>query len=312
MSEFSFPLRTIHLDFHTGPDVPDVGCDFDAESFARTFKEAHVDSVTVVRHLPPRARLLPHRPSLPAPRPGPGPGPDRVPDRGPAPRRPARADLHHRPRAERVRRRHPSGVGGDRSGRAPRQAPGARRAARGVGAARGLAGVGHVEPLPGVPGAADRGDPGPLPAGGRHLPGHVLGPAQRVEVGGGGDDAGATSTRAWPSTGRATPGRLRWTTCAASAPWWRPPARAPTTLGIWFNSRPKTNLHVEKQFLRRVEIEALPTGGWGYAYFPYVARFVRPLGLPTLTHTGRFFKSWGRQRPASSRRRRSSTSAARC
>ena len=64
-------------------------------------------------------------------------------------------------------------------------------------------------------------------------------------------------------------------------------------LGIWFNSRPKTNLHVEKQFLRRVEIEALPTGGWGYAYFPYVARFVRPLGLPTLTHTGRFFKSWG-------------------
>ena len=64
-------------------------------------------------------------------------------------------------------------------------------------------------------------------------------------------------------------------------------------LGIWFNSRPKTNLHVERQFLRRVEIEALPTGGWGYAYFPYVARFVRPLGLPTLTHTGRFFKSWG-------------------
>ena len=63
--------------------------------------------------------------------------------------------------------------------------------------------------------------------------------------------------------------------------------------GIWYNSRPKTNLHVEKKYLRRVEIEALPTGGWGYAYFPYVARYVRPLGLPTLTHTGRFFKSWG-------------------
>ena len=63
--------------------------------------------------------------------------------------------------------------------------------------------------------------------------------------------------------------------------------------GIWFNSRPKTNLHVEKRFLRHIEIEALPTGGWGYAYFPYVARFVRPLGLPTLSHTGRFFKSWG-------------------
>ena len=63
--------------------------------------------------------------------------------------------------------------------------------------------------------------------------------------------------------------------------------------GVWFNSRPKTNLHIEKKFLRHVEIEALPTGGWGYAYFPYVARFVRPLGLPTLSHTGRFHKSWG-------------------
>lgn len=63
--------------------------------------------------------------------------------------------------------------------------------------------------------------------------------------------------------------------------------------GIWFNSRPKTNLHEEKKFLRHVEIEALPTGGWGYAYFPYVSRFVRPLNLPALSHTGRFFKSWG-------------------
>lgn len=66
-----------------------------------------------------------------------------------------------------------------------------------------------------------------------------------------------------------------------------------TPAGIWFNSRPKTRLREEKKYLRHVEIEALPTGGWGYSYFPYVARFVRPLGLPTLSHTGRFFKSWG-------------------
>lgn len=64
--------------------------------------------------------------------------------------------------------------------------------------------------------------------------------------------------------------------------------------GVWFNSRPKTRLHEEKKFLRHVEVECLPTGGWGYAYFPYVARFVRSTAhLPTLTHTGRFFKSWG-------------------
>ena len=63
--------------------------------------------------------------------------------------------------------------------------------------------------------------------------------------------------------------------------------------GIWFNSRGKTGLYDEARYLRHVEIESLPTGGWGYMYFPYVSRFVRPLGLPTLSHTGRFFKSWG-------------------
>jgi Hypothetical glycosyl hydrolase 6/Beta-galactosidase trimerisation domain len=64
-------------------------------------------------------------------------------------------------------------------------------------------------------------------------------------------------------------------------------------MSIWFNSRPKTALVEEIRFVDHVEIEALPTGGWGYSYFPYVARFVSPLGRPTLAHTGRFHKSWG-------------------
>lgn len=63
--------------------------------------------------------------------------------------------------------------------------------------------------------------------------------------------------------------------------------------GVWFNSRPKTALSQEARYLRHVEVESLPTGGWGYSYFPYVSRFVRQFGLPTLSHTGRFFKSWG-------------------
>lgn len=63
--------------------------------------------------------------------------------------------------------------------------------------------------------------------------------------------------------------------------------------GVWFNSRPKTALDVEQKYLRHIEIEALPTGGWGYSFFPYTARFVRPLGKPTLSHTGRFHMSWG-------------------
>jgi hypothetical protein len=65
------------------------------------------------------------------------------------------------------------------------------------------------------------------------------------------------------------------------------------TAGIWYNSRPKTCLHQESKYLQHIEIESLPTGGWGYTYFPYVARFVRPLGLPTIGMTGRFFRGWG-------------------
>ncbi|MEM8875834.1 MAG: alpha-amylase family protein [Planctomycetota bacterium] len=41
----SQPYRQIHLDFHTGGAIPDVAADFDAEQFARTLKEAHVESV---------------------------------------------------------------------------------------------------------------------------------------------------------------------------------------------------------------------------------------------------------------------------
>jgi len=39
--------RQVHLDFHTSPYIPDVSSEFDAAEFARTFAEAHVNSVTV-------------------------------------------------------------------------------------------------------------------------------------------------------------------------------------------------------------------------------------------------------------------------
>lgn len=40
-------FRQIHLDFHTNETIPGIGSRFDAETFGRAFKEAHVDSVTV-------------------------------------------------------------------------------------------------------------------------------------------------------------------------------------------------------------------------------------------------------------------------
>ncbi len=41
------PFRQIHLDFHTSPLIPDVAVDFDPEEFARTLRDAFVNSVTV-------------------------------------------------------------------------------------------------------------------------------------------------------------------------------------------------------------------------------------------------------------------------
>lgn len=39
--------RQVHLDFHTSPLIPDVARSFDPDEFARTFADAHVNSVTV-------------------------------------------------------------------------------------------------------------------------------------------------------------------------------------------------------------------------------------------------------------------------
>jgi hypothetical protein len=61
---------------------------------------------------------------------------------------------------------------------------------------------------------------------------------------------------------------------------------------VYFNSRPLSNLAEEVDYLTQVEIEALPTGGWGYMYFPKNVRFARTFGRPYLGMTARFHKSW--------------------
>ncbi|MWV47038.1 beta-galactosidase [Paenibacillus sp. HJL G12] len=42
-----------------------------------------------------------------------------------------------------------------------------------------------------------------------------------------------------------------------------------------------------------LELESLPTGGWGYDHFPLSARYVQPLGMPYLGMTGKFHTTWG-------------------
>lgn len=42
-----------------------------------------------------------------------------------------------------------------------------------------------------------------------------------------------------------------------------------------------------------LELESLPTGGWGYDHFPLSARYVQGLGMEFLGMTGKFHTSWG-------------------
>ena len=46
-------------------------------------------------------------------------------------------------------------------------------------------------------------------------------------------------------------------------------------------------------FNSHIEIESLPTGGWGYDNLPTIARYVQPTGRSYLGMTGKFHGAWG-------------------
>ena len=50
---------------------------------------------------------------------------------------------------------------------------------------------------------------------------------------------------------------------------------------------------VLRDVFSHVEIESLPTAGWGYEHFPVSARYVEGTGLPYLGMTGKFHHLWG-------------------
>lgn len=65
-------------------------------------------------------------------------------------------------------------------------------------------------------------------------------------------------------------------------------------LRIFFNSGhiPKGGTEAFSTY-SHLELESLPTGGWGYDHFPLNARYAATLGLDFLAHTGKFHTSWG-------------------
>ncbi len=55
-------------------------------------------------------------------------------------------------------------------------------------------------------------------------------------------------------------------------------------------SRNKTDL---LRYFSHLEMESLPTGGWGYDHFPMSAKFAQHLGMDYLGMTGKFHTTWG-------------------
>lgn len=64
-------------------------------------------------------------------------------------------------------------------------------------------------------------------------------------------------------------------------------------INIFFNSRLRLGMADEMKYYTHFEIECLPTGGWGYNYFPLHVRYFQTFGKLIVGHTARFHKSWG-------------------
>ena len=56
---------------------------------------------------------------------------------------------------------------------------------------------------------------------------------------------------------------------------------------------PRDDRSVAISNTKHLELESLPTGGWGYDHFPMSAAYARILGKEFLGMTGKFHKSWG-------------------
>ena len=66
-------------------------------------------------------------------------------------------------------------------------------------------------------------------------------------------------------------------------------------LPVFFNcgNVPRNDRSVAYSNTKHLELESLPTGGWGYDHFPLSAAYARGLGKEFLGMTGKFHKTWG-------------------
>jgi hypothetical protein len=272
------PQRQIHLDFHTSPLIPGVGADFDAPAFARTMKAAHVQSVTVFAkchhgHLYFATKHPARHPTLPA-------GLDLTGSQVKALHKVGiRAPLYisvlfdefaAAAHPEWVARTPEGGVVGGGPLQASWQVMDMASPYQDYLADQVAEVLKRFSPVDGIFFDICFDVEG--------LSGHVM----KAMIARGLDPEHPADRRSFAAElPRIYMARYSAMVKAAS-----PHA------SVYFNSRPLSRLSSDLDFMSHVEIEALPTGGWGYMYFPKNVRFARTFGAQTMGMTARFHKSW--------------------
>ncbi len=274
-------FRQVHLDFHTSGLIPGIGSRFDAEAFGQAFKAAHVDSVTVFSkchhgwsyHPTEVGETHPHlgfdllRAQI-----------DALHAQGIA------APIYTSATWDELSAtRHPEWRTVSPEGGSPRMGTGPNGA--------GWAFLDLASPyLDHLCRQVDE-----------TLARHPDGDGLFVDI-----CFQLPSVSVWAQTGMEALGldwtaaehRARFTTLTVEAFFDRVTAtvraRNPR-LPLFFNSGHIRRGH-RGHYLRHythLEVESLPTGGWGYDHFPLSARYVEGLGLPFLGMTGKFHFLWG-------------------
>ncbi len=61
---------------------------------------------------------------------------------------------------------------------------------------------------------------------------------------------------------------------------------------VFFNGNLNIGMKEKLKFFTHLEIESLPSGGWGYNFFPLYVRYYQAMGKNYMGMTARFHKSW--------------------
>jgi hypothetical protein len=278
MKTLTLRQRQIHLDFHTGPAIPDVGADFDSAAFARTMERARVNSVTVFAkchhgHLYYKTKHPARHPNLKPSLDLTGAQVKALHDRG------IRAPVYISVLLdEYAANTHPEwvarNVDGTSVGRTPLAAGWQVMDMTGpyqeylADQTREV--LERFRPVDGVFFDICMDVPG-------------VGPTAITRMLERGYDPTVEADRRRHAHEVSLVYMERFSRMVRES--------APEAT-VYFNSRPLAGLPEDLPSMTHVEIEALPTGGWGYLYFPKNVRYARTFGKPTMGMTGRFHKSW--------------------